>query len=123
MTLFSYTEDNQKNVLEAWEEIPKARLCAVHPPAVRQTRAQDPGNQSSMGGGSPDRREAFLPLCPLLLGGLGRLGVQATSLPMFLEAWLPLNKPGQICSTLARAIYSGKTILIFKMYLLFASFT
>lgn len=89
---------------------------AVHPPAAGS------GNQSSTGGGSPDHREAFLPLCPLLLGGLGRQGVQATSLPVFLEAWLLLNKPGQICSPLARAIYSGKTILIFKTYLLFASF-
>lgn len=60
--------------------------------------------------------------CCSLLGGPGQLGVQATSLPMFLEAWLLLNKPGQICSTLARAIYSGKTVPIFKMYLLFASF-
>lgn len=60
--------------------------------------------------------------CCSLLGGLGQLGVQATSLPVFLEAWLLLNKPGQICSTLARAIYSGKTIPIFKMYLLFRLF-
>lgn len=28
VTVFRYTEDNQKNVLEAWEEIPKARLWA-----------------------------------------------------------------------------------------------
>lgn len=28
VTLFSHAEDNQKNVLEAWEEIPKARLWA-----------------------------------------------------------------------------------------------
>lgn len=94
--------------------------CEVHPAAVRlitqASKATWEEETRNMGGPHP--------LCGhSCFSMLGWMGVQTAFLPRCSrEPWLLLDKPGQICSLLARVIYSGKTILIFKMDLLFASF-
>lgn len=123
VALFSHTEDNQKNMPKLGGRFQTAGGgCEAHPAAVRLI------TQASRATWEEETRNAggLHLLCGhscLSLSEIGWLGVHTASLPQCSgEPWLLLDKPGQICSILARVIYSGKTILIFKMDLLFSSF-
>lgn len=61
VTLFSHTEDNQKNVPEAWEEIPKARLWLCDASGCCSPNKNTGSQQSEQHGRRKHRPQGGLP--------------------------------------------------------------